>query len=160
MISYSDPPTGAYLAKSLNEAVAMVTGNGVLADKVEGVFIIGGSSVYEVMFFTYWISEFISEFLYPRKWVVEGIMLFDPSVSQSVSPVFLVSATPLKPLKRILWICCYKGHNAWMRISTGNFDSIFSLRVTPLIWPKWKILLKQIVSPTPLNGSTEFPETL
>nr|XP_022308928.1 dihydrofolate reductase-like [Crassostrea virginica] len=43
----SNSPTGAYLAKSLNEAVAMVTGNGVLADKVEGVFIIGGSSVYE-----------------------------------------------------------------------------------------------------------------
>ena len=53
LISYSNSPTGAYLAKSLNEAVAMVTGNGVLADKVEGVFIIGGSSVYEVMFFTY-----------------------------------------------------------------------------------------------------------
>ena len=53
LISYSDPPTGAYLAKSLNEAVGMVTGNGVLADKVEGVFIIGGSSVYEVMFITY-----------------------------------------------------------------------------------------------------------
>ena len=42
-----------------------------------------------------------------------------------------------------------------MRISTGNFDSIFFLRVTPFlnfeIWPKWKILLKQLVSTTPLK---------
>ena len=42
-----------------------------------------------------------------------------------------------------------------MRISTGNFDSIFFLGVTPFlnleIWPKWKILLKQFVSTTPLK---------
>ena len=45
-----------------------------------------------------------------------------------------------------------------MRISTGNFDSIFFLGVTPFlnfeIWRKWKILLKQFVSTTrlkPLN---------
>ena len=42
-----------------------------------------------------------------------------------------------------------------MRISTGNFDSIFFLGVTPFlnfeIWPKWKILLKQLVSTTPLK---------
>ena len=42
-----------------------------------------------------------------------------------------------------------------MRISTGNFDSISFLEVTPLlnleIWPKWKILLKQFVSVTPLK---------
>ena len=41
-----------------------------------------------------------------------------------------------------------------MCISTGNFDSIFFLGVTPFlnfeIWPKWKILLKQLVSTTPL----------
>ena len=30
-----------------------------------------------------------------------GYNVFDPSVSQSVSPVFHVSATPLKPLNRI-----------------------------------------------------------
>lgn len=40
-------PTGAYLAKSLEEAISMVTDKGDLADKVEGVHIIGGSSVYK-----------------------------------------------------------------------------------------------------------------
>ena len=42
-----------------------------------------------------------------------------------------------------------------MCISTGNFDSIFFLGVTPFlnleIWRKWKILLKQFVSTTPLK---------
>ena len=42
-----------------------------------------------------------------------------------------------------------------MCISTRNFDSIFFLGVTPFlnleIWPKWKILLKQFVSATPLK---------
>ena len=46
--------------------------------------------------------------LYPTQRVVEGIMFLthpsvSQSVSQSVSPVFLVSATPLKPLNRISW---------------------------------------------------------
>ena len=42
-----------------------------------------------------------------------------------------------------------------MRISTGNFDSIFFLGFTPFLnletWRKWKILLKQLVSTTPLK---------
>ena len=42
-----------------------------------------------------------------------------------------------------------------MCISTGNFDSIFVLGVTPFlnleIWRKWKILLKQLVSTPPLK---------
>ena len=42
-----------------------------------------------------------------------------------------------------------------MCISTGNFDSIFFLGFTPFlnreIWRKWKILLKQLVSTTPLK---------
>ena len=42
-----------------------------------------------------------------------------------------------------------------MCISTGNFDSIFFLGVTPFLnfenWWQWKILLKQLVSTTPLN---------
>ena len=42
--------------------------------------------------------------LYPTQRDAEGIMfLTRPSVSLSVSPVFLVSATPLKPLNRISW---------------------------------------------------------
>ena len=44
----------------------------------------------------------VLSFLYPTQRVAEGIMfLTRQSVSQSVSPVFLVSATPLKPLNRI-----------------------------------------------------------
>ena len=42
-----------------------------------------------------------------------------------------------------------------MCTSTGNFDSIFFLGFTPFlnfqIWRKWKILLKQLVSTTPLK---------
>ena len=42
-----------------------------------------------------------------------------------------------------------------MRISTGNFDSVFFLGIKPFlnldIWPKWKILLKRFVSSTPLK---------
>ena len=42
-----------------------------------------------------------------------------------------------------------------MRISTGNFDCIFFVGVTPFLnfenWRKWKILLKQLVSTTPLK---------
>ena len=42
-----------------------------------------------------------------------------------------------------------------MCISTGNFDSTFFLGFTPFlnfeIWWKWKILLKQLVSTTPLK---------
>ena len=46
----------------------------------------------------------LDPFLYPTQRVAEGIMfLTRPSVSQSVSPVFLASATPLKPLNRISW---------------------------------------------------------
>ena len=41
-------------------------------------------------------------------------------VRQSVSPVFLVSATPLKPLKKI---CNYEGHNVFMYIYTKFFFS-------------------------------------
>lgn len=47
-VSNSHAPTGAYLAGSLEEAISMVTDKGDLADKVEGVHIIGGSSVYKV----------------------------------------------------------------------------------------------------------------
>ena len=49
-------------------------------------------------------TNLIFYFLYPTQRVAEGMMfLTRPSVSQSVSPVFLVSATPLKPLNRISW---------------------------------------------------------
>ena len=49
-----------------------------------------------------WELFWYSEFLYPTQRVAEGIMfLTRPSVSQSISSVFLVSTTPLKPLNRI-----------------------------------------------------------
>ena len=45
-------------------------------------------------------------------------------------------------------LCSYEGHNVQMRISTGNFDSIFFLGVMLFlnleIWPKLKILLKTV----------------
>ncbi|XP_069101861.1 uncharacterized protein [Argopecten irradians] len=42
-----EAPTNTYVATSLENAVAMVTGNGELTDKVESLFVIGGSSVYK-----------------------------------------------------------------------------------------------------------------
>ena len=47
-------------------------------------------------------------YLYTTQRVAEGIMFLtrpssSQSVCQSVSPIFLVSATPLKPLNRISW---------------------------------------------------------
>ena len=102
-------------------------------------------------------------FLYPTQRVAEGIMFLtrpsvSQSVSQSVSPVFLVSATPLKPLDRILWnfvvmkdimcTCAYP-----QKILIPCFFS--NLPGTPFlnfkIWQKWKILLKQLVSTIPLK---------
>ena len=69
-----------------------------------------------------------------------GYNVFDPSVS----PVFLVQQNFLK-------LCSNKGIII-MCISTGNFDSIFYLGVTPFfnleIWPKEKI---QFVSANPLK---------
>ena len=48
-----------------------------------------------------------------------------------------------------------------MCISTGNFDSIFFLGLRPFfnleIWRKWKILLKQLVSTTPLKRLNRIP---
>ena len=77
-----------------------------------------------------------------------GYNVFDPSVSQSVSPVFLVSATPLKPLNRILLnfvvmrdIMCRCPYPQEIFIQFLNLE----------IWPKWKMPLKQFVSATPLK---------
>ena len=53
------------------------------------------------------IIENIKRIIIPHATSCEGYNVFDPSVSksvsQSLSPVFLVSATPLKPLDRISW---------------------------------------------------------
>ena len=85
--------------------------------------------------------------------VLQSVM---QSVSQSISPVFLVSANPFKPLNRISknfvvmkYIMC---RCAYLQEILIQF---FFLRVTPFfnleIWPKWKILLKQFFSATPLK---------
>ena len=78
------------------------------------------------------------------------------SISQSVSPVFLVSATPLKPLDRITWNCIdMKDVMCRCAYLQDILIQVFCLGVTPFfnfeIWPKWKILLKQFVSATPLK---------
>ena len=52
-------------------------------------------------------------------------------------------------------LCSCEGHNMLMCIPTGNFVQFFSqnyaLFLNLEIWPKWKILLKQFVSATPLK---------
>ncbi|XP_033726108.1 dihydrofolate reductase-like [Pecten maximus] len=42
-----ETPTGTYIAKSLEDAISMVSGKGDLRDKVESLYVIGGSSVYK-----------------------------------------------------------------------------------------------------------------
>ena len=52
----------------------------------------------------YYRTEYLFRLLIiPHATSCGGYNVFDPSVSQSVSPVFLVSATPLKPHNRISW---------------------------------------------------------
>ena len=86
-----------------------------------------------------------------------GYNVFDPSVSESVSPVFLVGATPLKLLNRILWNFVHVvTENKMFRCAYPQEILIqFFIGVTPFfnleIWPKWKILLKQFVSATSLK---------
>ena len=59
--------------------------------------------------------------------------------------------SPLKPLSRISWNFVVMKD---IMCRCANFVSIFFLGVTSFlnleIWPKWKILLKQFVSATPL----------
>lgn len=45
---YREAPPGVYIARGLDEAINLV--NKDLADKVESICIIGGSSVYKVTF--------------------------------------------------------------------------------------------------------------
>ena len=77
------------------------------------------------------------------------------SVGQSVSPVFLVSATPLKPLNKISWnVVVMKDMMCRCAYPKKIFIQYF-LGVTPFlnleIWPKWKIL-----SATPLKPLTRI----
>ena len=108
--------------------------------------------------------------LYPKQRVAEGVMFLirpfvSQSVSQSVSPVFLVSATPLKPLNRILWkfvvmkdIMCRRAYPQEILIQ------FFFLRVTHIlnleIWLKWKILLKTVCQPNSSEAALKNFEKL
>ena len=59
--------------------------------------------VLKVIFTQCWFYPFIpSNYDTPRN-ELRRVNVFDPLVSQSDSPVFLVSTTPLKPLNRISW---------------------------------------------------------
>ena len=101
----------------------------------------------------YSITIKLQKYLFPTQWVAEGIMFL---TCQSVSPVFLVSVTPLKLLNRISWnfevmkdIMCRCAYPQEILIH------FFFLGVRPFLnletWPNWKILLKQFVKATPLK---------
>ena len=100
-------------------------------------------------------TVFLTNIFIPHATSCGGYNVFDPSVSQSVSPVFLVSGTPLKSLNRISWNFVVMKDIMCRCISTAHFDSIFFWEQCPFlnfeIWRKWKVLLKQLVSTTPLK---------
>ena len=101
--------------------------------------------------------------LYPTQRVAEGIIFLTrqsvcQSVSQSASPVFLVSATPLKPLNRISWnsvvmknILC---RCAYLQEVLGVMP-LFELltKIKDTTQNRWSAQRHQ-------NRSTEFHETL
>ena len=70
------------------------------------------------------------------------MFLTRPSVSQSIrQSCFSCQRNSSETAQHnFVKLCSYEGHNVQMRISTGNFDSIFFLGVTPFlnleIWPK------------------------
>ena len=77
------------------------------------------------------------------------------SVSQSVRQswvVFVVSATPLKPLNRNLWnFVVTKDILCRCAYSQEILNQFFFLGITLKFWPKLNILPKQLVSATPLK---------
>ena len=98
-----------------------------------------------------------------------GYYVFDPyiseSVSQSVSPVFLASATPLKPLNRISWnfvdmkdIMCRWAYPQEILIPLFSRSyALFEFRnLAKMKHTTQHSLLAQLL----WNRSTEFPETL
>ena len=82
-----------------------------------------------------------------------------PSGTQSVSPVFLVNAFPLKSVNRISWNFVVMSRCAYPQNILIQFFSR-SIALTSLIWPKWKILLKHLSAQLLWNRSTEFHKTL
>ena len=64
------------------------------------------------------------------------MFLTRPSVSQSVSPLgrlFCQHNSSETIQQNFLKLCSYEGHYVKMRISTGNFVSIFFLGFTPFL---------------------------
>ena len=107
-----------------------------------------------------------SQIFIPQAMSCGGYNVFDLSVGQSVSPVILVSVTPLKPLNRISWnfvvmkdIMCRCAYPQEILIH-------FFFRVRPFLNLKlqfgqieryyWNSLSGQLL----WNCSTELPETL
>ena len=105
----------------------------------------------KILWYLFYYS-FIHLFIIPHAMSCGGYNVFDPSVSQSVSPsvspVFLLSATPLKRLNRISWnfvdmkdiMCrCAYPQEIWFHFFSRS-NALFELRNLP----KWKILLKTV----------------
>lgn len=87
----SDPPEGAHLANSLDDAVALLSQE-PLADKVENIFIIGGSSVYKEalesplchrIYFTKVMADFDCDTFLPE-FGQQFAKVRDPSVTEEV----------------------------------------------------------------------------
>ena len=91
---------------------------------------------------------------------------FDPSVSQSIIPVFLVSLTPLKPLDRISWnfvfmkdIMCRRAYPQEILIQFFSWSyALFELRNFAKLIERyyWNSLSVQLL----WKHLTEFPENL
>ena len=78
--------------------------------------------------------------LYPTQRVAEGIMFFIPHATSCYTPRNELRNSSETPEQNFVKLCSYEGHNVFMRMSTGNFDSILLLRGMPFlnleIWPK------------------------
>ena len=63
-----------------------------------------------------------------------GYNVFDPSVSQSISPVVSCQHNSSEAAQQnFVKLCSYEGHNVQMCISTWNFDSIFFSELNPFL---------------------------
>ena len=115
-----------------------------------------------------------TEILYLTQRVGEGIMfLTRPSVSLSIGPSVLFSCqrnSSETAQQNFVELCSYEGYNVQMRISTGNLDSIFFLRVTTFLnlftllnvhrvvnsWVGFPHKIQEHRSPTNNDDSTAF----
>ena len=112
---------------------------------------------------------YFCNFIIPHATSCGGYNVFDPSVSQSVSqsvsPVFLFSATPLKPLNRISWnfvdmkdIMCRCAYP--QEILIPFFSRSYALFELRNLAKMKDITQHNLLAQLLWNRSTEFPETL